>query len=167
MEKVKVLFILLLFITGCIVYGQGVGLPTRIFNGDEFDSFDVEGDYIAFIGGNKYKDTHKGYFSGDYYGVWIYNINTKELELITNPHDKSIERIVSISDNKVYWREIRVFNSTIYSYDLTTKQEEETKLDVIKYIDNHPRVDIISENGFSVYWQCENDACYQEELWVR
>mgnify|MGYP001616270456 FL=1 len=167
MEKVKIWLVLLVFLTSCSAYAQEMGLPVRIFNGDEFNSFDVEGEYIAFIGGNQYKDTFPGYFSGDYYGVYVYNINTKEMNLITNPNDKSTERLVSLDNNKVYWMETRVHDSGIFSYDLTTKEEELTNLDSTTYIQNFNNSNKKIWNDLEVWSSCENDECYNEELWIR
>ena len=167
MEKVKLLLVLLsIFSVGCSVSAQSYPITTTIiFSGDEFNSFDIDDNYIAFIGGNQYKDIFPGYFSGDYYGVWIYNINTKELNLITNPHDSSTESAVSLDNNKVYWMETRVYDTQIFSYDLSTKTEEVTKLNVIKYIESYDNKNKKNWSNLVVWHQCENDACYNEELW--
>ena len=170
-RKTNLLTLLLIFGIVSSVYATENSIITtssnyRIFNGDEFNSFDVEGDYVVFIGGNQYKDTFPGLFGGDYYGVWIYNINTKELELITNPHDESTERLVSLDNNKVYWMETRVHNTEIFSYDLIIKEEEVTNLNVVEYIESYDNSNKKSWDSINVESKCENDDCYNEELYI-
>jgi hypothetical protein len=80
-----------LFITGCSVSAVELSSsPIRIFVDDDIDSFDIEGDNIAIIGGEKQHD----------WAVYLYNIKTQELKQIT--YDNSRKFHVKIENNTIY-----------------------------------------------------------------
>lgn len=177
--KVLSLVVILLF-TGYFVIAEPLD-KEKIFEEDEIHSVDIEGDWVVVIGGNMYYDYELEVGGGKPFGVWLYNIKTEQWEIISNYEDDVTERHVSIDGNRVYWWDNRLWDSTVWYYDILTEQEYKTNISVIDYIENHyeeielpdymyPRPHIQNSvrqhNGTYVWIACPDVSCYKDALYM-
>ena len=138
MKKNKLFILLLIFIIGCSANADESNIiPTRIFIDDTIESFDIDGDNIAIIGGEEQHD----------WAVYLYNIQTKELKQIT--HDNSRKRSVKIENNVIYWIDARTNPRYIWTYDLDERVEKNTYVFDGKYNKSKYSKDVVYSSNIN------------------
>ncbi len=101
------------------------GLPNALtIPRGAYGEISADGSHIAYTPITSWDPEWRNYRGGQAMPIWIVDLNTYELQ--TTPQLDQERHLYPVwSGNKVYYLSERDYNSNIWSYDLTTKTEEQ------------------------------------------